>query len=464
LSVRASIAVTATAAALFTGLVSLSSVVDFAYRNPGLHVAVETAAALISLVAAQLIWGRFRQSLELRDLLLAGSLAIFAVTNLLFSAIPAIWDRDPGSFATWAPVCGRLLAAALMAASAVAPDRVLHRPMLDARRLFAVLALGLAAMAVLVAVAGDELPKAIPANLSPDGGTRPRVVGNPTVLASELVTMLLFAVTAAGYVRVAETRRDEMARWLAVAGTLGAFSRLNFFLFPSLYSPYFYTGDVLRLGFFIAIAVGGVLEMRRLRSVLQSAAVLEERERIARDIHDGVAQDLAFILQHGRRLAGRPDAPRSLLPLVTAAERALDECRHAIAALSRAGDETLGEAVVMTAVETAGREGALAETNVDGDISVPAGTQEALLRVTREAIINAIRHGGATTVKVDLRRDSGVRLVVSDDGAGFDVAQAAAAPGRMGLRSMEARVRAAGGRLVIDSEPGRGTRVDVSIG
>lgn len=118
----------------------------------------------------------------------------------------------------------------------------------------------------------------------------------------------------------------------------------------------------------------------------------------------------------------------------------------------------------MTAVETAGREGALAETNVDGDISVPAGTQEALLRVTREAIINAIRHGGATTVKVDLRRDSGVRLVVSDDGAGFDVAQAAAAPGRMGLRSMEARVRAAGGRLVIDSEPGRGTRVDVSIG
>ena len=454
---------TAVAAALFTGLVTLSSLVDFAYRNPSLHVAVETAAALISLVAAQLVWGRFRQSLELRDLLLAGSLAVFAVTNLLFSAVPAIWDDDPGSFATWAPVSGRLLGAALMAASAVVPGRVLHRPLVDARRLFAALALALAAVTLVVAVAGDALPKAIPADLSPGGGTRPRVVGNPTVLASELLTMLLFIVTAAGYARVAETREDEFARWLGVAGTLGAFSRLNFFLFPSLYSPYFYTGDVLRLGFFAAIAVGGMLEMRRLRALLASAAVLEERERIAREIHDGVAQDLAFILQQGRRLAERPGAPRGLSPLVTAAQRALDECRHAVAALTRTGDEILGEALVMTAVETAGREGALAETDVDPEISVPAGTQEALLRVTREAIINAIRHGGATTVKVELRRDSGVRLVVSDDGAGFDVAQAAEAPGRMGLRSMEARVRAAGGRLVIDSEPGQGTRVDVSI-
>ena len=219
-------------------------------------MAVETAAALISLVAAQLIWGRFRQSLELRDLLLTGSLAIFAVTNLLFSAIPAIWDRDPGSFATWAPAGGRLLGAALMAASA---SRRPGAPSADARRPSPVRRnrVGLAAMAFVVAVGGDALPKAIPADLSPVGGTRPRVIGNPVVLASELMTMLLFAVTAIGYVRVAEARREDLADWLAVAATLGAFSRLNFFLFPSLYSPYFYTGDVLRLGFFIAIAVGG---------------------------------------------------------------------------------------------------------------------------------------------------------------------------------------------------------------
>ena len=109
MSVRASIVLTAGAAALFTVLVSVSSAVSFAYRNPPLHVAVETAAALISLVAAQLVWGRFRQSFQLRDLLLVASLGMFAAANLLFSAVPAIVDDHPGSFATWAPAAGRLL-------------------------------------------------------------------------------------------------------------------------------------------------------------------------------------------------------------------------------------------------------------------------------------------------------------------------------------------------------------------
>ena len=454
---------TAAAAALFTLVVSVSSVISFAYRNPPLHVAIETAAALISIVAAQLLWGRFRQSLELRDLLLTGSLLVFAAANLLFSAVPAIVDAGPGSFATWAPAGGRLLGAALMAASAVVPDRVLRHPTRDTRRLLAGCMLALAGLSLAVVVAGDALPPAIPADLSPESVGRPRIVGNPTVLGSELVVMGLFVVTAVGYARLAEARRDELTRWLAVAGTLGAFSRLNYFLFPSLYSPYVYTGDVLRLGFFLSLAVGGMLEMRRLRGVLASAAVLDERERIARDIHDGVAQDLAFILQHARRLSSKPGASLTMNPLVTAAERALDECRHAIASLTRTGDEPLAEALTLTAVETAGREGALVETDVDAGIRVPAATQEALLRVAREAIINAIRHGRAETIKVELREDPEIRLTISDDGVGFDVARAAGAPGRFGLRSMEARIRALGGELRIDAEPGRGARIEVSL-
>src|SRR5215208_5539585 len=142
LSARGSIAVTAAITALFTVLVSIGSVVSFAYRNVPLHVAVETAAALISLVAAQLAWGRFRQSLQRRDLLLAGALSVFAATNLLLSAIPAIADSSPGSFATWAPAGGRLLGAALLAASAVVVEHVLRYPRRDARRLAEALVLG----------------------------------------------------------------------------------------------------------------------------------------------------------------------------------------------------------------------------------------------------------------------------------------------------------------------------------
>jgi signal transduction histidine kinase len=455
--------VTAAAAALFTLTVSIGSVVSFAYRNVPLHVAVETAAALISLAAAQLAWGRFRQSLKRRDLLLAGSLAVFAAANLLFSAIPAIADSDPGSFATWAPVSGRLLGAALLAASAVVTDQVLRQPMRDARRLLGALVVVLAVLSLVVAVGGDELPKAVPADLSPVGGSKPRVVGNPVVLGSELLSMALFAVAAVGYARVADTRHDGFALWLAVAATLGAFSRLNFFLFPSLYSSYFYTGDVLRLALFVAIAIGGLIELRRLRGVLASAAVLDERQRIAREIHDGVAQDLAFILQQGRRLAAEPGAPTRLPALVTAAERALDECRHAIAALARSGDEPLAEALTLTAVETAGREGAEIETRIDGDVEVTGVIQEALLRVTREAIINAVRHGRAGTVRVELRGGSLLQLTVTDDGTGFDVASAMSAPGRMGLRGMQARIRGVGGELDIQSRPGQGTRVVVTL-
>jgi signal transduction histidine kinase len=463
LSVRGSIAVTTAAAALLTALVSFGSFLSFAYRNPLLDVAVETAAAVIATVAAQLAWGRFRQSLERRDLLLACSLAVFAATNLLLSATPAIVDSHPGSFATWAPAAGRLLGAALLAAAAVAPEHVLRQPLRDARRMFGASLLALAVLVIAVAAAGDGLPRAIPADLSPEGGSRPRVVGNPIVLGSELLSMVLSGVAAVGFARQAVARRDPFAHWLAVAATLGAFSRLNFFLFPSLYSPYFYMGDVLRVGFFLAIATGGALEMRRLRHVLASAAVLDERQRIARDIHDGVAQDLAFVLQHGRRLVAQPGAPRGLLALVTAAERALDECRHAIAALTRSGDEPLGEALTLTAVETAGREGADVETSIEADVVVPAVTQEVLLRVTREAIINAVRHGRAGTIRVELLSAPELRLEVTDDGSGFDVEQAMSAPGRMGLKSMQSRTRQIGGRLVIDSQPGEGTRVEVTL-
>jgi signal transduction histidine kinase len=455
--------VAATVAGLFTLLVSVSSAVSFAYRNLALDVAVETAAALISLLAAQLAWGRFRQTVRLRDLLLVASLGMFAVANLVFSAVPAILDQHPGSFATWAPAAGRLLGAALMALSVVVPARVLRRPMRNARRLLIGCLLALLGIGVATALAGDALGVALPADLSPESSGRPRVVGNAAVLGSEAAVMLLFAVVAVGYTRLAERTGDSFARWLAVAGTLGAFSRLNYVLFPSLYSPYFYTGDVLRLGFFLALAVGGAFEMQRLRRELATAAVLGERERIARDIHDGVAQDIAFILQHGRRLAGKPEAQAGLAAVVTAAERALDECRHAIAALTRPGDEPLGDALTLTAVETAAREGRIVETDIDREIRVPSGTQEALLRVTREAVINAIRHGGAETIKVRLYVDSNVRLSVSDDGSGFDVEAAAAAAGRLGLRNMKERIRAVGGELTIDSGPARGTRIHVSL-
>jgi len=461
-SVRASIGLVAAAAGLLTILAGLTSVASLVSRDPALHVAVETAAALISVVAAQLMYGRFEQGYQLRDLLLTASLTTFAVANFALSLIPAVTGGEDGPFATWAPAAGRLLGSALMALAAVAPDRPLHRPKHDFRRLTVGCLVLLAALGLAVAFAGDALPSAVPPEPSPEDTKGPRIVGNPTLLASQLGVMLLFAIAAVGFARRAARTGDELARWLAIAATLGAFSRLNFFLFPSLQPPYFHVGDFLRLGFFLALFIGGALELRRARHVLAAAAVREERQRIARDIHDGVAQDLAYILQQGRRLAAQPESPRAIRHMVVAAGRALDESRHAIAALERAGGESLIGALRVTAVETAGREGGTVEMDLDGTaaVAVPIPVQEVLLRVLREAIINAIRHGRAETVQVKLREDPGLHLTVSDDGGGFDVAAAAGA-GRLGLRSMAARIRDVGGELTIDSEPGRGTCVEV---
>jgi signal transduction histidine kinase len=459
---RAPILLAAAAAAVFTLLV-LTSLVEFAYRKPALHVAVETAAAVISLLAAQLLYGRFRETLERRDLLLTAALSAFAGSNFCFSALPAIVATRPGAFATWAPVGGQLLGAALFAAAAVAPARQLRRPVRDARRLLGACALALAAIALIVAVAGGVLPRAIPADLSPEAVSHPRIVGNPTILAAQLAIMLMMGLAAVGFARRARRRSDELTRWLAIAAIFGAFARLNYFVFPSLYSEYFYAGDILRLCFVLALFAGGVSELRRTRHVLATAAAQEERQRLARDVHDGVAQDLAYIVQQGRRLIREPGAPAGLRPLVAAAQRSLDESRHVVGSLARPGDEPLTAALASTARETAEREGGRVELRLDGEVTVPAATQEALLRVVRESIINARRHGGADSVVVELRAQPHLQLTVSDDGDGFDVDAASVAPGRFGIKSMKARVHAVGGVLSIRSEPGSGTSVEVAL-
>jgi signal transduction histidine kinase len=275
--------------------------------------------------------------------------------------------------------------------------------------------------------------------------------------------MLVMAVAAVGFARLATRSHDRLTSWLAVAGTFGAFARLNYFLFPSLYSEYFYAGDILRLCFLLGLLAGGVSELRRTQHLLATAALQEQRQRLARDVHDGVAQDLAFIVQSGRRLARETGAADGLRELVAAAEHALDESRHAIATLARAGDEPLTEALALTAAETAGREGGHVELHLGAEVIVPTALQEALLRVLREAIINARRHGGAETIVVELSEQPQLRMTVTDNGRGFDVDTASERPGHFGLRSMDARVRAIGGKLTIDSRPGRGTRLEVVL-
>ena len=116
--------VTSVVAGAATLLVSGLALVDLAYRSPSLHVALETGVAVIAFVAAHLVHGRFRQRPTHSDLVLFYALAVFAVTNLLFSAMPAAVSKAyPHGLSTWAPTVGTLGGAVLLVWAAFASNR-----------------------------------------------------------------------------------------------------------------------------------------------------------------------------------------------------------------------------------------------------------------------------------------------------------------------------------------------------
>ena len=144
-------------------------------------------------------------------------------------------------------------------------------------------------------------------------------------------------------------------------------------------------------------------------------------------------------------------------------ERALDESRGAIAALSRSVDEPLHLALAHTAMDVAERLGGRVELNLDEQIQVPAPWREALGRIVREAVANAIRHGHARTVKVEFQdNQGGSALKITDDGDGFDMSQTHS-PSSFGLISMKERTESLGGEFELSSELGEGTSVEVRI-
>jgi signal transduction histidine kinase len=444
-------AVVTLAVALWPGL-------HFAYRLPALHVAIETAAGVIGMVAAYLAAGRFQRRRRLDDLVLAIALMVLAGTNLAFGTLPAALGQGATPFSTWEAVAGRLLGSLAFALAAFAPPA--HR-LCSRRFVRAAVAAPLALFAVAaiaIALLADVLPAGVETELTPESSGRPRLVGHPAVLAVQLIVMTLYAVAAAGFARRFARERDELTGWLAVAAILGAFARLNYFLYPSLYSEWVYTGDGFRLLFYVALLVAAGREMRAYWRAAAQAAVMEERRRIARDLHDGLAQELAFIGRNVRRL----DRESPVVERVErGAARALAESRRAIEALSEPIDRPLDAVLAEAARDVAAREGTQVALSLARDVTVGPAHAEALVRIASEAITNAARHGGAPLVRVQLEANGGVALRVADGGRGFDPSRPR--PGGFGLVSMRERAEALGGRLDVSSSPGHGTVVEVRL-
>jgi two-component system, NarL family, sensor kinase len=201
--------------------------------------------------------------------------------------------------------------------------------------------------------------------------------------------------------------------------------------------------------------------------------VLEERTRLAREIHDTLAQQLtAIVLQleaaeaYAERSPGR--AQSTVITARDLARSALHEARRSVWNLRPAPLEATGlvaalDREVRRWSRTSGVSARLRAETLPSPLSLQPAAEVGLLRIAQEALSNAGRHSGATTVEVSLaRRDGALELSVQDDGCGFDP-EAGPQLGSFGLVGMGERARLAGGLLEIVTAPGHGTRVTVRL-
>lgn len=450
-----------TAAATAVGIavtvaVSALPPVRFAYHNPSLHIVLDTAEAAIGLLVAYLLFGRFRQSRLMTDLLLVCALMVLGLTNLFLAAVPAtVVGRGGAAFTTWIPLVARVLGAATIATAAVLPTRRMARPWSGGRVVGACL-LSLAAVAAVVWATFGSLPVGVAVEIDPARARTPLIAGHPVLLALQAVSFAFYAAAAWSFTRRATDTGDDLMAWLGAASALGAFARVNYFLFPSLYSEFVYTGDFLRLGFYLLLLGGAAREIGNYWRTMAQTAVFDERRRMARELHDGLTQELAFIYMQTRR---KPDGTNAAA-IGEAAERALGEARRGIAALTRPVDEPLDVALAQTVEEVAMRAGTNIRLDLSPGIEVAPEIRENLLRIAREAVINAARHSGAQTVTVTLERAAGLDLRIADDGEGLDIEGV----GRgFGLTTMSERAKLIGADLSIRAIDGGGTQVEVVL-
>ncbi len=208
---------------------------------------------------------------------------------------------------------------------------------------------------------------------------------------------------------------------------------------------------------------------QQLAETEREQGALAERARLAREIHDTVAQGLSSIqmlLRAAERDTPEPGAGYLKLARETAAD-SLSDTRQIIRELTPARlDDGLAAALRRLGQEQTGRASFPVEVTAE-DLDLPMGTQTALLRIAQGAVSNAIRHAEATRIAVELaREDDAVSLVVRDNGQGFDVPSAVAdshEADSFGLHAMRERVEQLDGALAITSAPGDGTTITARL-
>jgi signal transduction histidine kinase len=427
------------------------------YRLPALRGGSELALALAAGTVAFLVLGRSRQRGSPLGQIVALAFGTFAAANVVFSVAERVAGRgDQLDFSPWHDVSTRLLGAAVLALTAYWLLRSSRATVQHAARAFASVAL----LALVIGVVTAHNAPAPTTYARPGEAPVLDLSANPFVTIPPIVVAICLALAAVAFAQRAAGDDDELWGWLGAGCALAAAAGVNDLLFPPLMSG-FYTSDALRLGAALLWLAGCGREVASYWAGWSQLVVAEERRRIARDLHDGLAQELAFIAAQTELLSQGDKSSPAIEQLEAAARRALAESRRAIRALST-GDELLEVALTHAAEDVAQREGVRLQLALDTGIVVGHAECEALARIVSEAATNAARHGHASTVTVELTNGNGYRLRVSDDGTGFDPVEVTRTTRGFGMVSMRERAAALGADFAVVARPGSGATVEVA--
>ena len=457
--------------------------------NDRFDVAIVTAAALVSLAVAGIAWSRGRVANDTAALLRASAFAILAVLNGLILAVGVFGlDGDlgssldaPGQLPLYATVVGRSASAALLvAAGFVALSR--RAPLIRPGAVVLGPALVMLTLLAAAVIFRDDLP-AIASWSALDALKADPTLPLPPGSAPALVLLqglIGIAFLGAAWLAHRAFRRSGRAgdALLAAGLLIAAFSQAHSAIHPGSYSSVVTTGDLLRLAFYGVLLVGIVvdnrddlnelraatMEVRRLAQAEFAAATLEERARLAREIHDGLAQDLWYAkLKQSRlaQMAGFEGESRELsVEVADAIDGALAEARHAIAAM-RGGAETgpLMDLLQRQVEDFSDRFAMRAELTRSGrEPEIGPRAQAELVRIVQEALTNIRKHADATVVRVSVDTGDALRITITDNGRGF---RPEAVTGGFGLDSMRQRAAIIGAELTITSQEQDGSRVQL---
>ena len=488
----------ATIIVLIIALSAISLVVWYSPGFPGvvnasaLDIAINVAAIMIGVAVAILAWIRWRDTGETVALYESSAFVALTTINALMVGIVILGrEADFGLAASQpgpAPIyVWTLTRGAVAAILVIGAARSLRRepPPLPPAVLVVVPALVLVLAAVMLF--GRE------ASLPPVPGAEAFDPNGPGVLGVSLLsTAIVFLQVAifAGFIVAAILLRRLYVRYglmsdayLSAGLVVAAFSQLHFALDPVVASGIVTSTDALRLVFY-AILVMGIqaeiggdfaalrranAELKRLREVDAANATLAERTRLAREIHDGLAQDLWYAkLKQGRLTQNErldAEAKTTAGEVLNAIDSALAEARQAVMAMrvDLAAASSLEEVLRSYVEDFADRFGVRAEFEAEGTLQrLPPRTEAEVLRIVQEALNNVRRHADATVVRVRTERTGPIsRVSVTDNGRGFD--PSTVPPESYGLRGMRERAELVGATLDIRSRPQDGTRITVEV-